>query len=79
AASANVSSQPVGESQGNNTPTANATTSPVNTDVAGSAQGDTAKQVGESQVDNAPTANAATPASTDVAGNAQGNNASATS
>ncbi|MDC9563475.1 MULTISPECIES: conjugal transfer protein TraG N-terminal domain-containing protein, partial [unclassified Pseudoalteromonas] len=90
AASANVSTQPVGVSQGVNTPTTNATTSPVNTDVAGSAQGDTAKQVGESQgdtakqvgesqVDNAPTANAATPASTDVAGNAQGNNASATS
>ena len=72
--------QPVGESQGNNTPTANATTSPVNTDVSGSAQSDSVQPVVESQGVNTPTANATTsPASTDVAGNAQGNNASATS
>ncbi|WP_076922356.1 conjugal transfer protein TraG N-terminal domain-containing protein [Pseudoalteromonas sp. SK20] len=50
-----VSSQPVGESQGDNAPTA----SPVNTDVAGNAQGDSVQPVGESQVDSRPTVTAA--------------------
>ena len=68
--------QPVGESQGNNTPTANATTSPVNTDVSGSAQSDSVQPVVESQGVNTPTANATTsPVNTDVAGSAQGDTA----
>ena len=57
--------QPVGESQVDNAPIADATTSPVNTSDSSNAQGDTA-----------PTANATTsPVNTDVAGSAQGDTA----